>query len=855
MLSVRSILQKYFSKATQVALAHHNDQMVIDKELSMEELIKYPPRTKGIPVISISKVMGSHKEILGLLQRDSGFNDPQSEINKKIKNAPPVPMELNFDSLYRRVIENYLAYIHLLPASENHHHSDVGGLARHSLEVGLYSLRKSQQIILPAIGQLDEEQARKPRWQYAAFICGLLHDAGKILFDVRIYDVKSGKDWNPYLSNLLEWAKANDVSRYRVVWRPENRHKKHENLTIAMLEWILTPEAKMYLMDNSDELPIAINHALSNFSREGYLEQCVRSADSVSTERDITTQWHELIGKRRYPLESAIVTAFRRLRDGWDVNVPKGHIWVIGEDVFLAWPKTFQLVVQNLQADKIDVPVNPTRILEILEERNLVTRMDKTVTYSMFTPELEGVSGAERVIKLSWPGLLYETLPVPRPVPGVLRLNNDGKSVIYSIDGSVTEVNGTTSENSDEMVTSKSSEIETSSIDNKESDDSEVQTSESLGEAKNNEKKQKRPSKNKKSSKTFKESAVNSTQKLDSSQKSANKRGNTGNKGLVFANQQESKAVPTSESQSKQPVQNEVIQEDKTTKEPATSALKKMTKPNQKNSGYVEQSSNYLSGMMKVRDSAQFKQQKQASWLGQKKKGRLKGDQFLIELANAVANGDLGVEPGQGMFLVNDQLHLDASMLSTVLEIEPGPLATTLKNERKLDYDKLKPNQLVKRKEFGNSHAMVLSLTKQLSEQFRLDLGITNTTIEYVAQEISDSKQTSKPKMSAKSPSVAKQPKTSTTEPKTQDEFGSFLEFLRTKSSQNCGFMQKAKGGDYWGIIVPEAIQTFIKEVSPKASRAILSKELTLNADGIEPLDTAKGKKKHLLIRKELIGA
>lgn len=854
MLSFRSIFLKYFTKATQVAFADHDNQLLIDKELSMEELIKYPPRTKGIPVISISKVMASHKEILGLLQRDSGFRDPQTEINEKIKNAPPVPMELNFDSLYRRVIENYLAYIHLLPASENHHHSDVGGLARHSLEVGLYSLRKAQQLILPAIGQLDEEQARKPRWQYAAFICGLLHDAGKILFDVRIYDVKSGKDWNPYLSNLLDWAKTNNVSRYRVVWRPENRHKKHENLTIAMLEWILTPEAKLYLMDNSDELPIAINHALSNFNHEGYLEHCVRNADSVSTERDITTQWHELIGKRRYPLESAIVSAFRRLRDGWTVNIPKGHIWVIGEDVFVAWPKTFQLVVQSLQADKIDVPVNPTRILEILEERNLVTRMDKTVTYSMFTPELEGVSGAERVIKLSWPGLLYETLPVPRPVPGVLRLNNDGKSIIYSVDGSITEVDGTPSKNPTEMKSDEASEKERNSTDKNQSNKSEGQPSATTDEKTEiNGENQKKPAKKKTNSKRRKEPEANSTPKQKSPQKPANK---SGNKGLVFANQQESKTVQATEPQLKQTAQDEVVQEVKTTtEEPATKAAE----PNKKGSAHVEPNpvkSAYLSGMMKVRDSVHSKQPKQASWLRQSKKGRLKGDQFLIDLANTVANGELGVEPGQGMFLVNGQLHLDASMLSTVLEIEPGPLATLLKNERKLDYDKLKPNQLVKRKEFGNSHAMVLSLTKKLSEQFCLDLGITNSTVEYVAQEIPAAKQTSKPAIDAKSPPVVKQPKASASEPEVRDEFGLFLEFLRTKSSQQkCGFIQKAKGGDYWGIIVPEAIQTFIKEVSPEASRSILSKELTLNADGIEPLDTAKGKKKHLLIRKELIGA
>ena len=37
------------------------------------------------------------------------------------------------------ILIKYAEYIHLLPASESHHHRGAGGLFRHSLEVGFHA--------------------------------------------------------------------------------------------------------------------------------------------------------------------------------------------------------------------------------------------------------------------------------------------------------------------------------------------------------------------------------------------------------------------------------------------------------------------------------------------------------------------------------------------------------------------------------------------------------------------------------------------------------------------------------------------------------------------------------------------
>ncbi|PAW13005.1 hypothetical protein CKJ89_37035, partial [Klebsiella pneumoniae] len=61
---------------------------------------------------------------------------------------------------------------------------------------------------------------RKRRYLYAAFICGLLHDAGKI-FDVDVISSTPGvkSTWRPLSSSLMDWAKSNRIFSYEVIWR------------------------------------------------------------------------------------------------------------------------------------------------------------------------------------------------------------------------------------------------------------------------------------------------------------------------------------------------------------------------------------------------------------------------------------------------------------------------------------------------------------------------------------------------------------------------------------------------------------------------------------------------------------
>lgn len=868
-----------------------------NNDLSIEDLIRYPPETKGIPVIGLENIIASQSEILRLMHRDSGLIDPKEDEvkakKKKVKGkVKPLKHELNFDTLFRQVIVNYIQYVHLLPASENHHHADVGGLARHSLEVALNSFRKSQHQVLPAIGQLDEEQARKPRWQYAAWVCGLLHDAGKVLYDMRVYDVDTGKDWNPYLANLIQWATDNNVKRYRVVWRPEHRHKKHENLSVTVLEWVLTPEAKGYLMDNSDELPIAINHALAHYGNsEGYLQSCVRAADSASTEKDIQTQWHEMIGKRRYPLESAIVKAMRRLRDNWLVNQPKGHVWIIGNDVYLSWPKAIQLIVQRLQDDKVDVPVNPSRILEILEERNLVKRLDESVTYSMFTPtDMEGVTGPERVICLSWPGLLYETMPVPRSVGGVLRLNNDGKSVEYFADGSMKEIEADGTDN--EILQVNDKPTVTKSAESKKQPKA-IKKSSSKKEAKK--------------SSSSKPEAVSLANEKDIKQKQIKEevspppKINKSTQGLSFANQGEGKALVTNTPRANEPEhKSEADTGNIKNKHHETSVIEKTVQVEQadfeldslqvpsylsdddevpsqvsnvennklkesvqeqaqkanrkeKPASSKHKANSPISSMLKQRKVSMSQEESSAlkpKWWEKDESKLSVGDILLVRISNGLAKGSLSLTSGKEVFIKDECLFIESGAIQEIFKLDVSEVTEDLKRNRRLLYDKLKPNLLVKRVRFGKGWFMCIALVKATTNELLTDLNISARIFDYENNPEPESNPASKSTTSK----IIRKDESAVNEHAADVQ--SLLDYIfKLGNSGTSDYVQKLSDNKHWAIYLKGLISDYLNGNNEKGREVQLKKSITELAVSSADMNTPSGNKyKHLIIEQNIIG-
>ena len=102
---------------------------------------------------------------------------------KKIKRLFSVTEEV-WNEHYLFAINEFAEIVQEVPASEIHHHSNVGGLIDHTLETLHAGIRISHGYVLPPNTEPEDIAVSADRWRFAAFIAILAHDIGKIITDI-----------------------------------------------------------------------------------------------------------------------------------------------------------------------------------------------------------------------------------------------------------------------------------------------------------------------------------------------------------------------------------------------------------------------------------------------------------------------------------------------------------------------------------------------------------------------------------------------------------------------------------------------------------------------------------------------
>lgn len=326
--------------------------------------VKYPPAAGGIEVKSLEEILSGHKELLHNI-------DLSTETGGV------------FEKRYWPAIERYAGLVHLLPASENDHHRDAGGLLHHGLEVGYYAMALARAGMYGREYGLQKREGRE-RWLFACFMAGLCHDLGKMVNDVRV-SADGGLIWSPDASKLTDWAAKKQVKKYYVDWQP-NRHKGHENLTLGMLGRVLTDDDRQYISEMDKELSKQIMLALAPSSsadapsiRPYNIRAMVQNADSRSVKEDKK--------KSRTPADLGLERAtpmVRHYHDGmqrlfqagkWRINEPGAAAWVMGpaKDLYLIWPRCGLELYESLQDEGVKgVPASPEVIADIMAGNDLL---------------------------------------------------------------------------------------------------------------------------------------------------------------------------------------------------------------------------------------------------------------------------------------------------------------------------------------------------------------------------------------------------------------------------------------------------------------------------------------------------
>ncbi len=205
-----------------------------------------------------------------------------------------------------------------------------------------------------------------------------------------------------------------------------------------------TPDAKRYIGTCPGNLLEDISTTLANYQGiDGYLQRAVRSADYISTAKDIQTTWDNDLGARKSALHEKIL---KLMQDKAKIWLTEGKAIAIDNEIYLRWPECFNELAKEMHQSDPTVPNNPSLLREKMMDRGILRKQEKT-DYALFfetvTNLSEGIDllisknlkGGIGVIRLEWPLFLLKGEVIPPNRYGLLKLDMGLNAVIYSSEG------------------------------------------------------------------------------------------------------------------------------------------------------------------------------------------------------------------------------------------------------------------------------------------------------------------------------------------------------------------------------------------------------------------------------------
>ena len=322
----------------------------------LQRIPRYPPFMEGLPVYAPAELLATQHELTG-------------GIHNLIANAELLATH------YNPAMLRLAAFVHLLPASQAHHHRGAGGMLRHSLEVGLWALQQTEGKLIRGVTTPQQRRVIEPRWRLAVFLAGVCHDLGKVVTDLTVTDRANAQRWRPYHQGVYDWALSHDIENYFLHWQ-EGRGRHHTNVSSTLIDAVIAKESFDWISDGSTDVVIWLTESLnSNPGQTNQIHDYVVRADQLSVERDLKTMGVAMAGYEiGVPVERYLADIMRRLvREGvWRINEPSARVWNIDGITYLVWPMAGEEIARRTNDEDIPgLPKTPDGILDMMVERGI----------------------------------------------------------------------------------------------------------------------------------------------------------------------------------------------------------------------------------------------------------------------------------------------------------------------------------------------------------------------------------------------------------------------------------------------------------------------------------------------------
>ena len=271
-----------------------------------------------------------------------------------------------FNELYKKPIERYAEMVQLLPASESHHHSHLGGMLDHGLEVLSFSAKLRQSYVLPQNAAPEEQSKQRDAWTAAVIYAALVHDIGKVIVDIEI-QLKDSSRWFPWLGVPTQ--------PYKFKYIKGRDYDLHPVMGSFLANYLIPKEAFAWLAEYPEAFSSLMYAMADHKDKSGLLSEIVQKADQNSVTLALGGDVSKLTQKPITSFAKQLVIALRHLlQHKFKINTPKGPSdgWLTEDALWLMSKPTADQIRAYLLEQGISAPSDNPKLFSEMQSLGII---------------------------------------------------------------------------------------------------------------------------------------------------------------------------------------------------------------------------------------------------------------------------------------------------------------------------------------------------------------------------------------------------------------------------------------------------------------------------------------------------
>jgi len=361
---------------------------------------RYPPFDNGFPLITIDEIIDTQFELIQRIKFAFGYSPEQ------------------FDLMVMPVIKNYASYVHLLPATDQEHHNNAGGLFRLGLEVGFYALQAADGKIYSNKETAERRRVLHPKWVYATFVAGLCSEM-YLPYTTMTVVSSDGTSWPAVSKRLYDWAAERNSTKYYIHWTDNvsSNNQTWQPSPIFILTMVLPDIARDYLNEGNEIIFSSMLNSIGGMSRHSdgnLVGELVRKYKDIIIDKDIKAN-PSYYGKLTVGthLAPTVIDIMRELiKDGaWTVNIKNSRIWYTKEGCFVIWGAAFAEISAAMKQRNVKgAPTSSETLAEMFLSENLIeAHRNGGINWQITVPNSPKLIDT---IKIADPSILFDKEPI-----------------------------------------------------------------------------------------------------------------------------------------------------------------------------------------------------------------------------------------------------------------------------------------------------------------------------------------------------------------------------------------------------------------------------------------------------------